>query len=317
MLDWLSSICFITPESRKSGNKGKVNLWGTIVNTVAILIGGLLGVLIYKGISKKVLLTGSAVIIIVSIAIAVIGSLSSSIHPLRVVIGGVVACILWLAVGLLLRNGLSEAYSNIIMQGIGLAVVVIGISSSLETKNMVLVIISLVIGGIIGQALGIEKRLDSLGMMAQKRLKGGENSTVSQGFVSASLIFCVGAMAIVGSLDAGLKGNYATLYAKSMLDGITSIVLASTLGVGVMFSAVAVFLYQGAINLTARFLAPYLSDSVVAEMTAIGGILIIGIGLSMLNIRKFNIGNLLPAIFIPPIYFPLASLIQQLLESLP
>ncbi|MDD2504051.1 MAG: DUF554 domain-containing protein [Clostridia bacterium] len=224
---------------------------------------------------------------------------------------------LWLIIGILLRNGLSEAYSNIIMQGIGLAVVVIGIISSLETRNMVLVIISLVLGGLIGQALGIEKRLDALGMIAQKKLKGGEHSTVSQGFVSASLIFCVGAMAIVGSLEAGLMGNYLTLYAKSMLDGITSIVLASTFGVGVLFSALSVFVYQGAITLAAGFLSPYLSDVVVAEMTAIGGILIIGIGLSMLNVRKFNIGNLLPAIFIPPVYFPLAGLIRQLLESLP
>ncbi|HCS72943.1 MAG TPA: DUF554 domain-containing protein [Clostridiales bacterium] len=224
---------------------------------------------------------------------------------------------LWLIIGILLRNGLSEAYSNIIMQGIGLAVVVIGIISSLETRNMVLVIISLVLGGLIGQALGIEKRLDALGMIAQNKLKGGEHSTVSQGFVSASLIFCVGAMAIVGSLEAGLMGNYLTLYAKSMLDGITSIVLASTFGVGVLFSALSVFVYQGAITLAAGFLSPYLSDVVVVEMTAIGGILIIGIGLSMLNIRKFNIGNLLPAIFIPPVYFPLAGLIRQLLESLP
>lgn len=292
-------------------------MWGTIVNTAAILIGSLLGVLIYKGISRKVLLTGVAVLALLSAAITVIGRFTNSIHPFTALTAGASACLLWLIIGILLRNGLSEAYSNIIMQGIGLAVVVIGIISSLETRNMVLVIISLVLGGLIGQALGIEKRLDALGMIAQKKLKGGEHSTVSQGFVSASLIFCVGAMAIVGSLEAGLMGNYLTLYAKSMLDGITSIVLASTFGVGVLFSALSVFVYQGAITLAAGFLSPYLSDVVVAEMTAIGGILIIGIGLSMLNIRKFNIGNLLPAIFIPPVYFPLAGLIRQLLESLP
>ncbi len=292
-------------------------MWGTIVNTAAILIGSLLGVLIYKGISRKVLLTGVAVLALLSAAITVIGRFTNSIHPFTALTAGASACLLWLIIGILLRNGLSEAYSNIIMQGIGLAVVVIGIISSLETRNMVLVIISLVLGGLIGQALGIEKRLDALGMIAQKKLKGGEHSTVSQGFVSASLIFCVGAMAIVGSLEAGLMGNYLTLYAKSMLDGITSIVLASTFGVGVLFSALSVFVYQGAITLAAGFLSPYLSDVVVAEMTAIGGILIIGIGLSMLNVRKFNIGNLLPAIFIPPVYFPLAGLIRQLLESLP
>lgn len=292
-------------------------MWGTIVNTGAILIGSLLGVLIYKGINKKVLSTGAAVLGFITVVMAVIAWLTEFTHPVIVIIAGAFACLLWLILGILLRNGLPEAYSEIIMQGIGLAVVVIGITNSLETNSMVLVIISLTIGGIIGQAIGIERRLDNLGMLVQKKLKGDENSTVSQGFVSASLIFCVGAMAIVGSLDAGLKGNYLTLYAKSILDGITSVVLASTLGIGVLFSAASVFLYQGAITLAAGFLAPYLSDAVVAEMTAIGGILIIGIGLSMLKIRKFNIGNLLPAILIPPLYFPLADFIRQLLEVLP
>ena len=130
------------------------------------------------------------------------------------------------------------------MQGIGLSVVIIGVKGALETRNMLLVIMSLVIGGIIGQAAGIEKKLDAIGNYAQRKVGGAENSTISQGFVSASLIFCVGAMAIVGSLDAGLKGDYQTLYAKSLLDGITSIVLSSTLGIGVAFSSIAVFVYQ-------------------------------------------------------------------------
>lgn len=215
--------------------------------------------------------------------------------------------------GLFMKNGLPEVYSSIIMQGIGLSVVIIGIRSSFKTGNMLLVIMSLVIGGILGQAIGIEKKLDSLGALAQKRFGNGEDSTFSQGFVNASLIFCVGAMAIVGALDAGLKGDYVTLYAKSMLDGITSIVLATTLGIGVAFSAVAVLLYQGGITLASSALYPILSDIVINEMSAVGGILILGIGLSMLGIKKFSIGNLLPAIFIPLLYFPLADLVKHLL----
>ena len=211
---------------------------------------------------------------------------------------------------------MSDSTNNILMQAIGLAVVMIGVSSALETQNMLLTIISLVIGGIVGQTVGIENKLDSLGNYVQKKLGDGENSTVSQGFVTASLIFCVGAMAIVGSLDAGLKNDYMTLYAKSMLDGITSIVLASTLGIGVAFSAIAVFIYQGAITLTSGALAPFLSEMVISEMTAVGGILILGIGLSMLEIRKFNIGNLLPAVLVPPIYFSLAGIVENLLKML-
>jgi len=199
------------------------------------------------------------------------------------------------------------------MQGIGLAVVMIGISNALKTQNMLLVIVSLVIGGLVGQTARIEKKLDTLGDYVQKKLGGEKNSTISQGFVTASLIFCVGAMAIVGSLDAGLKSDYMTLYAKSMLDGITSIVLASTMGIGVAFSAIAVFLYQSAITLASGGLAPFLSDMVIAEMTAVGGILILGIGLSMLEIKKFNIGNLLPSILVPPVYFLLAEVVRNLL----
>ena len=152
---------------------------------------------------------------------------------------------------------LTDKFNNILMQGIGLSVVIIGISNALKTQNMLLVIISLVIGGIIGQAVGVEKKLNSLGDYAQKKLGNGQNSIISEGFVTASLIYCVGAMAIVGSLDAGLKNDYTILYAKSMLDGITSIVLASTLGIGVAFSAIAVFVYQGAITLASGVLSPF------------------------------------------------------------
>jgi uncharacterized membrane protein YqgA involved in biofilm formation len=291
-------------------------LWGTIVNAAAILGGAVLGSLIKKGFTKKIMLTGAGILLLAVLAAALIGGITGQYNPAAAFVIGIAICLLWLAVGFFLRKGLPEAFSNVIMQGIGLSVVVIGITNSLETKNMLLVIMSLVIGGIAGQAAGIEKRLDTLGDYAQKKLGGGENSTISQGFVTASLIFCVGAMAIVGSLDAGMKGDYLTLYAKSMLDGITSIVLATTLGIGVAFSAVAVFIYQGAVTLASGALYPFLSEAVIGEMSAVGGILIIGIGFSMLGIKKFNIGNLLPAILVPPLYFPLAEFFGRLMEFL-
>ncbi len=208
---------------------------------------------------------------------------------------------------------LIKGCSEVIMQGIGLSVMIIGISNSLKSDNMLLVIISLVIGGIIGQAVGIERRLDSLGSKVQKRLEG-TGSAVSEGFVTASLIFCVGSMAIVGSIDAGIKGDYLTLYAKSVLDGVTAMVLSSTLGIGVALSALSVLLYQGAITLLAGLLYPLMANAaVVNDMSAVGGILILGIGISILGIKKLNIGNLLPAVFIPPLYYTLAGLIADLL----
>ena len=287
-------------------------MWGTIVNAFAILAGATLGTLIKRGFSKKIITVGAGLIFFAALLGAVIGAFFEQNISLMIVAIGIIALVIWIVLGFLLRKGLPEAYNNVIMQGIGLSVVIIGITNSFKSNNMLLVIMSLVIGGIVGQAIGIEKRLDNLGEFAQKRFGGGADSTISQGFVTASLIFCVGAMAIVGSLDAGMKGDYLTLYAKSLLDGITSIVLSTTLGIGVAFSAAAVFIYQGAITMASGALNPYLSDIVINEMSAVGGILILGIGLSMLGIKKFNIGNLLPAIFIPPLYFPLVDLIRNL-----
>lgn len=223
-------------------------MWGTVVNVVAIVAGALLGTLIKRGFTKKIIGIGALSILVAAILAAGISAFLSLRYTFMILELGAGAVILWVILGYLLKKGLPEPYCNIIMQGIGLSVVIIGIGSSFKSGNMLLVIMSLVIGGIIGQYIGIEKKLDALGELAQKRFGNGENSTFSQGFVNASLIFCVGAMAIVGSLDAGLKGDYVTLYAKSMLDGITSIVLATTLGMGVAFSAAAVFLYQGGIT---------------------------------------------------------------------
>lgn len=205
--------------------------------------------------------------------------------------------------------------SDLIMQGMGMAVVIIGISNALESENMLLVIVSIAIGGLLGYLIGIERRLDRLGEIIENKFsRNKENTSMSQGFVTASLIFCVGSMAIVGSLDAGIKGDYLTLYAKSLLDGITSIILSSTLGVGVAFSAFAVLIYQGSITLMSNLLQPFLTEMMINDMTAVGGILIMGIGITMIGIKKLNVGNLLPAIAIPAIYYPLAELASCIIK---
>jgi hypothetical protein len=154
---------------------------------------------------------------------------------------------------------------------------------------------------LIGAWIDIEQKLEKLGDHLEKRFsKSG--SSFSKGFVTASLLYCVGAMAIMGSLESGLNGNHEILFAKSILDGIISIVLASTLGIGVAFSAVSVFIYQGSITLLASGLTSILTDKVVVQMSATGGLLILGLGLSMVLSTKVRVGNMLPAVLLPMLY---------------
>lgn len=204
-------------------------------------------------------------------------------------------------IGLLFKGGIPERISETVMNGLALCVFFIGFSGAFKVNNLLLVIISIVIGAILGEIIDIDKRLQSLGNKIESSLKG-KGGRVSEAFVTASLLFCVGAMAIVGSLESGLAGKHDTLFAKSMLDGVTSILFTSSLGIGVMFSAVSVFLYQGAITLGATYLRSLLTTTVIQDMSAAGGLLIIALGLNMLKITKIKVGNLLPAIFIPLIY---------------
>mgnify|MGYP001245870571 CR=1 FL=1 len=216
------------------------------------------------------------------------------------------AIILGSLIGALIRNGIKEGYKKTIMDGVGLTVIVIGLMSGLKSENIILVIISIVLGSIIGEAIGIERKLDNLGNKLENKF-GKEDSNFSKGFVTASLVFCVGAMAIVGSLESGLMNNNNTLFAKSILDGISSIIFASTLGIGVAFSSIAVLIYQGGITLLATYLKDLLTPEVILEMSAVGGILIMAIGINILEIKKIKVGNMLLSIFIPLIYFVLVA----------
>ncbi|MDY6987691.1 MAG: DUF554 domain-containing protein [Thermodesulfobacteriota bacterium] len=216
--------------------------------------------------------------------------LGTIVNTLSIIVGSLV--------GLLLRGGIPERYSQTIMHAIGLAVVLIGLKTALETHAILVVILSLVIGSVLGELLRIEDRLEQLGHWIGRRLSK-ESKGIAKGFVNTSLLYCVGAMAIVGAMESGLTGNHQTLYAKSILDGLGSILFASTLGIGVLFSAVSVFVYQGFITLTASFLKQFLVPDVVSQMSAVGGLLIMAIGIGLLEIKKIKISNMLPAIFIP------------------
>lgn len=206
-------------------------------------------------------------------------------------------------IGLLLKKGLPERISDAIMGGVGLVVLYIGISGTLNGQNVLVAVLSIVVGGALGAWIDIDRGLNRLGERAQAALARGDGkaggSAFAQGFVSASLLFCVGAMAVVGSLQSGLTGDHSTLFAKSLIDGISAMVFASAMGAGVLLSAVAVLLYQGAITLLASFLSPVLSDAVVAEMTCVGSLLIVGIGLNLLGVTRLKLANYLPAVFLP------------------
>jgi len=205
--------------------------------------------------------------------------------------------------GLILRKGLPEKWQETIMHAIGLSVAIIGIQMALKTNNIIIVIISLVLGAIAGELLDIDKALNRVGVWVGGKLtsskdKGSAAAIIGQGFVATSLIYCVGAMAIVGSIQEGLTGDASTLYAKSILDGITAIIFAANMGVGVALSALSVVVYQGSITLLAGSMESIMSAAILAELTATGGILIIAIGLNMLKLLKIRIANMLPAILI-------------------
>jgi len=221
------------------------------------------------------------------------------------VLGTIVNCLTIIAgslVGILFRNGIPEKYNQTVMQAIGLAVILIGIKNALGCNDLLIIIISLALGSLMGEWIGIENYLKRLGNFLETKFSKN-SASFSTGFVTASLMYCVGSMAIVGSLESGLTGNHDTLFAKATLDGIVSIILSSSLGIGVLFAAVPVLLYQGSITLMAGLLKPLLVPAVISQMSATGGLLIIALGLNMLREKKLKVGNMLPAIFIPLIYF--------------
>jgi len=219
------------------------------------------------------------------------------------------AILLGTAVGLLARKGIPNRLQDTVIQGQGLCVILIGLTSALKTTDSMAVIICMVVGGLIGSAIDIEKRLNQLGQFIERKVSpGGEQGGIAKGFVTASLVYCVGAMAIVGAIDSGLRGDHSTLIAKSVLDGVMSIFFASTLGVGVGLSALAVLVYQGLIAILAMWIEPLLTEAIITQMSAVGGLLIAGIGLNMIYDKHIAVGNLLPAIFMPMLYIPLVGL---------
>ena len=204
------------------------------------------------------------------------------------------------AAGLLFRNLISQRLMSILTYALGLCVLGIGVSNMLGTQNTLCVIVCMVVGAVLGNAADIERRLEGAGdLIRGKLLKGEGNSRFTEGIVNAALLFCVGAMAVVGSLEDGLNHNYSTLFAKAVMDGILAVVFGASLGIGTAFSAVPVGVYQGSITFLAGLLRPYMTDLMITRISFVGSILIFALGMNMILNCKIKIGNMLPAIFMP------------------
>jgi len=202
--------------------------------------------------------------------------------------------------GLLLGSRLPEKIKKIILSGLGLSTLLIGMSMALETNKLILIVGSLILGGIIGEIIGVEEWLERLGERLKIRV-GSSSRTFVLGFVTASLLFCTGPMTIVGSLEDGFAQKADLIYIKSLLDAVAAIALSATMGIGVIFSAITVFVLQGILTYAGFFMGEFVNELILNEISAVGGILILGIGLNMLEVVKIRIGSLLPALLIAAI----------------
>lgn len=201
-----------------------------------------------------------------------------------------------------LGNTLSKRYSDILLNAIAVSVMLLGLKSALETDNVLLLIGCMALGSIIGEHLRIEDRINYIGDIVEKKFSG-KHGNIAEGFMTATLIYCVGAMSIIGAIESGISNNHSTLFAKSVLDGVSALVFSSTLGIGVTLAAIPVFLYQGSITVLAGILAKHIQVEALNELSAIGGLLVMIIGLNILKVTKIKVGNMLPAVFLPIIYF--------------
>jgi len=214
------------------------------------------------------------------------------INIITVIIGSIL--------GLLLRNRLNDVYKSIILQGVGIITLVIGMQMALKTENILLLLISVILGGILGQLIKLEEKIDSFADQVKSKFSRKDDAFFSEGFITASIIFCVGPMTILGSINDGLRADINLLAIKSVLDGFTALALTTTFGIGVIFSVFTIVVIQGGITFTALLIDQFFNDLMINEMTAVGGVLIVGIGFILLDIKKVKVAAFLPALILAP-----------------
>lgn len=226
------------------------------------------------------------------------------INVIAILIGG--------AIGLMFHKKAPQIIGDRIMEGFGLFVIVVGIAGAIEGDNPILYIFSIMIGAIIGEVLNLDRRLNDFTHFLKDKMKTKDEDNFKEGFISTTILFCIGAMSIVGPFDAVLKNDFDILYIKSALDGVTAFIFASSFGISVLLSAGSVLIYQGVISLLATFLKDYLTTDIITSMSVIGSLLIAAIGINMLNLskKKINVVNLLPGVFVPILYGGIILLIN-------
>lgn len=221
----------------------------------------------------------------------------------------VITVLLGGSIGLLFRKYISKRFTDLVMKGIGLCTIAVGIGMALKSDNTLLIIVCVVLGAVLGELLRLEDRLNALGEWAKHKFtKSGEENTFTEALVTSSMVFCIGPMSIMGALMAGTTGDLSLLLSKAMLDCISSMAYSAALGVGTLFSAGVVLVYQGGLTLLAGLLAPLLNDAVIAGMSAVGGVIIIGLGLRILGVLDVKLANFIPAVFLPIGMVPLFAL---------
>ncbi len=230
------------------------------------------------------------------------------------VIANVITVIIGSSIGLILKKGISEKVSKAVMTGIGICTIYIGISGSLNGENTLILIASIVSGSIIGTLMDIDGLINKLAMMVEIRFKKEDNKiSIAEGLISSTLLFCVGSMTVTGSVQAGITGDNSILYTKAMLDMISAMMLASSLGIGVLFSSLAVFIIQGGLVILSGFISPFMSSGAINEMTCAGSVLIIMIGTNLMNITKIKVANYLPAIVFAPVFYNLLNTFDKII----
>lgn len=222
------------------------------------------------------------------------------------------------AFGILFRNKIKQIYINTIISALALVTILIGVTSAIETSDILCVIICIALGTVIGELLRIDDRIEGAGDFIKAKLLRGRavGGRFTEGFITACIVFCVGSMTIMGSFEAGINGDNSIIYAKSALDFVSSMMFAAAMGLGVPFAALFILVFQGGLTLLAGVLSPYLSPEVVIEMSAVGGVILMGMGINMLEIseKRIKVANMLPAVFLPVAYLPIAEWISGLVK---
>ena len=248
-------------------------IWGTLVNAAAVAVGALVGMLIKKlgGLQKTA------------------GQNENALDDTRTV--------------------RQKRISDTVMVGLGLCVLLIGTSGALKMQNVLVGIVSMALGGLMGEALDLDRLLNRFGVWVEKRVGGHGEGSIAQGFVTATLLFCVGAMTVTGAIESSVHHTHSTYYAKAMIDMVAAVIFGSAYGLGVVLSAGAVFVTQGALTLLASLLAGAIPMAIINEMIAVGSLLLVAIGLNQMGVTRIRVMNLLPAMFLPILLVPLFGLL--------